>query len=70
MLTDQAGLYTADPRKDSNAEKIDVVSQIDKKIFDLAGGAGTKGGTGGMITKLQAAQVATRSGVTSISGTG
>src|SRR5688572_19436866 len=44
MLTDQNGLYTADPRKDANAEHIPVVRQIDKRILDLAGGAGTKGG--------------------------
>jgi glutamate 5-kinase len=66
MLTDQDGLYTADPRKDPKAEKIDVVSHIDKRILELAGGAGTKGGTGGMITKLQAAQTATRAGVTTV----
>jgi glutamate 5-kinase len=66
MLTDQDGLYTADPRKDPTAQKIDVVKQIDKRILDLAGGAGTKGGTGGMITKLQAAQIATRAGVTTV----
>lgn len=66
MLTDQAGLYSADPRKDPKAELIPVVKRIDKRILDLAGGAGTKGGTGGMITKLQAAQTSTRSGVTTV----
>lgn len=66
MLTDQNGLYTADPRKDKNAEHIPVVKQIDKRILDLAGGAGTKGGTGGMITKLQAAQTSTRAGVVTV----
>ncbi len=63
ILTDQQGLYTADPRSNPNAELISTVVQIDDAVFALAGGAGSKGGTGGMITKLQAAQVASRSGV-------
>lgn len=64
ILTDQPGLYTADPRSNPTAQLIPTVSQIDARILALAGGAGTKLGTGGMITKLQAAQVATRAGVT------
>lgn len=66
ILTDQPGLFTADPRKFAEAQKIDVIQQIDQKTFDLAGGAGSREGTGGMVTKLQAAQVATRAGVTTI----
>lgn len=66
MLTDQPGLFTADPRVDASAEKIDLIEHIDSQTFALAGGAGTTFGTGGMRTKLQAAQTATRAGVTTI----
>ena len=66
MLTDQPGLFTADPRKFADAQKIDVINEINHETFDLAGGAGSREGTGGMITKLQAAQLAARSGVTTI----
>jgi glutamate 5-kinase len=70
LLTDQQGLFTADPRRDVNARKIDVVPRISAETFALAGGAGSKGGTGGMITKLQAAQIATRSGVPTVIASG
>lgn len=70
ILTDQPGLFTADPRKFADARKIDVVAQIDEATFALAGGAGSNVGTGGMVTKLQAAQTATRSGVTTVIGPG
>ncbi|MDQ7028168.1 MAG: glutamate 5-kinase [Anaerolineae bacterium] len=66
LLTDQRGLFTADPRKFADAQKIDVISEINHDIFALAGGAGSHEGTGGMVTKLQAAQVAIRSGVTTV----
>lgn len=66
ILTDQEGLYTADPRTHANATLITTVPQIDAQVFALAGGAGSKVGTGGMVTKLQAAQIATRSGVTCV----
>lgn len=66
LLTDQAGLFTADPRKVADAEKIDLIERIDTDLFDLAGGAGSSIGTGGMVTKLQAAQIATRAGVTTV----
>ncbi len=64
MLTDQDGLYTADPRSDPEARLIARVEQIDSSLYRTAGGSGTRLGTGGMVTKLQAAQLATRSGVT------
>jgi len=66
LLTDQAGLYTADPRTTPDAQLIERVARIDDAIFALAGGAATDLGTGGMITKLQAAKLATRGGVTTI----
>jgi glutamate 5-kinase len=64
LLTDQAGLYTADPRRHSTATLIPEVPVITDDILALAAGAGTPRGTGGMLTKLQAARLATESGVT------
>ncbi len=62
ILTDQAGLYTADPRRDPDAVLIHEVEQIDATLRALAGGRGTALGTGGMVTKLQAAALACRAG--------
>ena len=64
LLTDQNGLYTADPRRHSTAMLIHEVPVISNDIIALAAGAGTSRGTGGMATKLQAARLATESGVT------
>jgi glutamate 5-kinase len=64
LLTDQAGLYTADPRRNSSATLITEVPVISEEIMALAAGAGTLRGTGGMVTKVQAARLATESGVT------
>jgi glutamate 5-kinase len=64
LLTDQEGLYTADPRRHSTATLIREVPVISDEILALAAGAGTSRGTGGMTTKLQAARLATESGVT------
>jgi glutamate 5-kinase len=64
LLTDQEGLYTADPRRHSTATLIQEVPIISDDIMALAAGAGTARGTGGMATKLQAARLATESGVT------
>ena len=64
LLTDQEGLYTADPRRHSTATLIREVPVITDEILALAAGAGTARGTGGMTTKLQAARLATESGVT------
>ncbi|MFA0414709.1 glutamate 5-kinase [Vibrio renipiscarius] len=63
LLTDQKGLFTADPRKDPNAELIKEVSTIDDTLRKIAGGSGTTLGTGGMATKLQAAEIARRAGI-------
>ncbi len=57
LLSDIDGLYTADPRKDPEAKIIDVVSAVDEKIMEMAGGNGTSLGTGGMVTKLTAARI-------------
>ncbi len=63
LLTDQSGLFTADPRKDPKAELIKEVHTIDETLRKIAGGSGTTLGTGGMATKLQAADVARRAGI-------
>ncbi len=70
LLTDQPGLFTADPRKDSAAQLIAQVTHIDEQVVALAGGAGSGMGTGGMATKIQAAQLASRSGVTTVIASG
>ena len=62
ILTDQPGLFTADPRKDASAQLIEHVPQINDEVKALAGGTKTSLGTGGMATKLQAAELATQSG--------
>ena len=63
MCSDIDGLYTADPRIDENASLMPEVSHIDESIYALAGGAGTKVGTGGMRTKIEAAEKCTNSGI-------
>lgn len=63
ILTDIDGLYTADPRSDPTATLIATVPDITPAIYDLAGGTGSVRGTGGMITKIQAADLATQSGI-------
>ena len=57
-LSDIDGLYDSDPRKNPNAKLIERVEDIDA-VMSLAGGNGTERGTGGMITKLQAAKIVT-----------
>jgi glutamate 5-kinase len=63
LLSDVAGLYTGDPRRDPDARLIEQVDEISQEIEALAGGSGTVSGTGGMLTKLAAARVAVASGV-------
>jgi len=62
MLTDIDGLYTADPRKDENAKLIPVVEKIDDSIRSLADDCHSGFGTGGMITKIRAAEIAVNAG--------
>ena len=67
ILTDTAGLHTADPQRDSNARLIAHVEKIDVEIERLAeNNAPSSPGTGGMLTKVEAAKLATASGVTVI----
>jgi glutamate 5-kinase len=62
ILTDIAGLYTADPARDPGAKLIERVERIDAAIEAAAAGAPGERGTGGMATKLQAARIATGAG--------
>lgn len=62
ILTDQPGLFTADPRKDPNAILISEATAGDVRLEGIAGGAGTNIGRGGMYTKVIAAKRAARSG--------
>ena len=64
ILTDIAGLYTADPHRDPNARLIPQVERIDSEIERLATDTSSSLGTGGMITKIEAAKLAISSGVT------
>ncbi len=64
ILSDIDGLYNGNPKVDKSARLLDEVAAIDSEIERMAGGAGTKLGTGGMFTKIQAAKLATSSGVT------
>lgn len=63
ILTDIDGLHTKDPRKFTDAVQIAVVDEITDEIFKMAGGSGSKRGTGGMTTKLMAARYATAAGI-------
>lgn len=66
ILTDTDGLFSANPREDENATLISSVDKITDDILSLAGGSGTSRGTGGMVTKLHAAQIATEAGIDTI----
>ena len=66
ILSDIDGLLSANPLEDASATLIPCVDEIDDEIFSLASGAGTNRGTGGMITKLQAAKTATEAGITTV----
>ncbi len=66
ILTDQRGLYSADPRRDPDARFIDVAQAGDPELERMAGGAGSSLGRGGMITKILAAKRAARSGASTV----
>ena len=70
LLSDIDGLYTADPRRNSKATLIPFVERIDKAIEALAGGSTSTKSRGGMITKIEAAKLATASGVTVVIANG
>ena len=70
LLSDIDGLYTADPHKNRDAQRIDVVPEITDDILRLAEGKGSELGTGGMKTKLSAAQIVTKAGTDMIIANG
>ncbi|MBX3314787.1 MAG: glutamate 5-kinase [Actinobacteria bacterium] len=66
LLTDAAGLLTADPRLDTSASLIEEVVEFDAELEALAGGTGTVRGSGGMASKVQAAKIASWAGVKAV----
>ncbi len=63
ILSDIDGFFDSDPRKNPNSKMLSVIKEITPEIECCADGAGTKRGTGGMVTKLKAAKIATKAGV-------
>ncbi len=63
LLSDIDGLYTSDPHTDPDATLLTEVTEITPDILAMTGGAGSKLGTGGMHTKLHAAEIATAAGI-------
>lgn len=70
ILTDQPGLYTADPRKHPDAQFVHTATAGDEALEKMAGGAGSNVGTGGMLTKILAAKRAAKSGAHTIIASG
>lgn len=70
LLSDIDAMFTADPRKDSNAKRISVVEKIDETIEAAAGTAGSALGTGGMVTKIQAAKICDAQGIDTLIANG
>ena len=70
LLSDIDGLYTADPRRDPEARHLPLVEAITAEIAAMAGGSGSQIGTGGMVTKIEAARIATRAGCAVVLGKG
>ncbi len=70
ILTDQNGLYTADPRQDKKAKRIPLVEKLSPQIKKIAKDTQGRGTTGGMITKLQAAERAGEAGVATVIASG
>ncbi len=70
LLCDIDGLFTADPRVDASAQLIERVDELSDEVLALAGGAGSSLGTGGMSTKLAAAQIAMDAGIDMIIANG
>lgn len=63
ILSDIDGLYTSDPHKNSNAVLLHRVEEIDSNIESMVGGTGSKLGTGGMLTKINAAKLVNANGI-------
>ena len=69
-MTDQSGLYDSDPRKNPQAKLISVATAGDPALEEMAGGAGSNIGTGGMATKVLAAKRAANSGAHTVIASG
>lgn len=70
ILSDIDGFYDCDPRENADSHIIPVIREITPEIEGCAGGAGTRQGTGGMVTKLAAARIATSEGTHMVIGSG
>ena len=70
LLSDVDGFYSSDPRLDASARHVEVVHAIGDEELEMAGGAGSKVGSGGMLTKVQAAKIATHAGCTTVIASG
>ena len=70
ILTDQAGLFDADPRRHSDAKLVAEADALDPKLEAMAGGTGSALAKGGMLTKVQAARRAARSGAHTVIASG
>ena len=70
ILTDQPGLFSADPRKEPNATLVRTATAGDPELERMAGGAGSAIGRGGMLTKILAAKRAARSGADTVIASG
>lgn len=66
ILSDINGFYDNDPRLYPHAKLIEKIERIDSSVYSLAGGAGSRRGTGGMKTKVQAAELATANGTDTV----
>jgi len=70
MLTDQDGLYDSDPRHNAKAKLLDKANASDPAVHALAGRSGSQFGSGGMYTKIQAAERAAKAGATTVIASG
>ena len=66
IFSDIDGFYDKDPRLFRDARRIARIENIDESVYALAGGAGSRRGTGGMRTKLQAASLTTSQGIDTV----
>ena len=62
-MSDMDGFYDSDPRKNKNAKLMSVIEKVDEKLYDCASGAGSNVGTGGMVSKLHAAEIACKNDI-------
>lgn len=70
ILSDIDGMYTADPNKDKNAKMIDTIPEINDDIYALAGDSASQFGTGGMVTKVKAADYLGKKNVSMVIASG